>query len=144
MKKLCRRCQIEKDTTEFSVGRAICKACRSTEQSKIYGETYSTEERNARREYQKAYRESSNAEAIRFTKIKTAYGIDRDFYDYLIQSQNNSCAICKKPFTNTPHIDHGHTTGKVRGLLCGLCNIGIGTFFDNINLLQNAIEYLKR
>ena len=143
MKKLCRRCQIEKDTTEFSVGRAICKVCRCAEQKKEYGEVYSTEERNARREYQKAYREN-NAEAIRFTKIKTAYGIDRDFYDYLINSQNNSCAICKKTFTATPHIDHDHVTGKVRGLLCGLCNTGIGTFYDDITLLQNAIEYLKR
>jgi hypothetical protein len=40
------------------------------------------------------------------------------------------------------HVDHNHMTGKVRGLLCHHCNVGIGHFEDNIVLLSNAITYL--
>ena len=41
------------------------------------------------------------------------------------------------------HIDHDHKTGKVRDILCGLCNKGLGQFSDSIEKLQNAIKYLQ-
>ena len=53
------------------------------------------------------------------------------------------CHICGDPLT-TPHVDHCHTTGLVRGILCNNCNTGIGMFRDNPELLRAAIDYLQR
>ena len=66
----------------------------------------------------------------------------------LIQNHDGKCDICrsntsgykKKSF----NIDHDHKTGEVRGLLCHKCNLGLGNFNDNIELLNKAIAYLKK
>jgi len=71
------------------------------------------------------------------------YSLTNIELEKLIKSQDNKCAICKKPFITTPYIDHDHKTGKIRGLLCRECNGGIGMFKDNTTLLRNAIHYLK-
>lgn len=64
------------------------------------------------------------------------------------------CEICGTPFITErngeqkrnkwKHLDHNHKTGKIRGVLCGHCNSGLGMFRDNPELLQAAVEYLKR
>jgi len=74
---------------------------------------------------------------------KHKYGLTQEQYNDMILSQNNECAICKKPSHKTLHIDHDHTTGKVRGLLCSTCNTGIGFFNEDIDSLNNAVKYLK-
>ena len=74
---------------------------------------------------------------------KHKYGLTQEEYKDMILSQNNECAICKKPSHKTLHIDHDHKTGKVRGLLCSTCNTGIGFFNEDIDSLTNAVKYLK-
>ena len=58
-----------------------------------------------------------------------------------------TCQICGIEFgedkINKPHIDHSHETGVTRGLLCTRCNIGIGQFEDDPNMLRLAAEYLE-
>ncbi len=71
-------------------------------------------------------------------------------YSFYLQKQGGVCAICKKEETKiskygTRHklsYDHDHITGKFRGLLCSRCNIFLGYARDDIELLQNAKEYL--
>jgi len=80
-------------------------------------------------------------------KIKREYGITYEERQKILESQNNSCAICsKKEMTNTKKlaIDHSHVTSKVRGLLCHQCNLGIGNFSDSIEILKSAIQYLEK
>lgn len=63
----------------------------------------------------------------------------------MFQKQNNKCAICnddRNLFIKGLAVDHCHKTGKIRGLLCSKCNIGLGQFKDDINLLNKAIKYL--
>jgi len=60
-----------------------------------------------------------------------------------IQKQKNLCAICRKEFEITPHLDHRHETGQWRGALCRNCNLGIGFFKENKESLRRAITYLK-
>lgn len=83
----------------------------------------------------------------RRSKLKTTYGITLEQYYSMLKAQNNCCAICaaKKPGGRTKlfFIDHCHTTGKVRGLLCMRCNTGLGLFLDNPKFLSSAINYLK-
>jgi hypothetical protein len=81
--------------------------------------------------------------------IQKTYGISYEEYKELEKSQNGVCAICKNPDspnsrTDRLFVDHCHTTGEVRGLLCSKCNQGLGLFNDNQSLLTNAISYLNR
>ncbi len=72
------------------------------------------------------------------------YKISLDSYQELLNLQNGRCAICGTEINQkTCRIDHDHTTGKVRGLLCTSCNTGIGLFKDSSNIILNAAEYLK-
>jgi hypothetical protein len=69
----------------------------------------------------------------------------------LVDKQNNSCAICGISAEDIPHksfeynplvIDHDHTTGKIRGLLCPYCNTMLGMAKDSVDTLRKAINYL--
>lgn len=73
------------------------------------------------------------------------YNLTSDRLKKLKEIHNNHCAICDKPNRNNKSlvIDHNHATGKVRGLLCDLCNLGLGRFQDNPEMLTKAIEYLN-
>lgn len=81
----------------------------------------------------------------------TRYGLSLNEYNDLLLKQNNKCAICKEPETvkdsrtktiKSLSIDHDHATNKVRGLLCNMCNTGLGRFRDNIDLMTAATNYL--
>jgi hypothetical protein len=73
------------------------------------------------------------------------FGIDADWYSRQLSIQNNACAICKRK-TNGKRkfcIDHDHVDGRVRGLLCGKCNLLIGYSNDDVSILEASISYLK-
>lgn len=59
----------------------------------------------------------------------------------LVKAQGGICSICKK--TKPLCVDHRHDVNKFRGLLCRECNAGLGSFYDSVENLQGAIEYLK-
>ena len=80
----------------------------------------------------------------RRTRRKKMYGVSREDYDYMLIDQNNECAICRSPIGYESAVDHDHETGKVRGLLCGSCNKGLGFFKDNIDSLKAAAKYLEK
>jgi hypothetical protein len=78
--------------------------------------------------------------------IRRQYGITLNEYNEMLENQNYKCAICGNEDEVEGRrlaIDHCHTSGKVRGLLCGKCNRGLGLFYDNVELLNNAILYLN-
>ena len=70
------------------------------------------------------------------------------YYLAMFARQDGRCAICQSEvfveIDRSAQIDHCHATGKVRGILCKFCNLGLGTFKDNIASLERAIDYLKR
>lgn len=92
----------------------------------------------------------ANADYYMDIDLKRKYGITLEWYRNQLFKQNNVCAICKQPEKAVIRgkviampVDHCHKTGKARGLLCTKCNRGLGLFEDNVDFLNNAIEYLK-
>lgn len=80
----------------------------------------------------------------RYHMMHFKFGISKDQYDELVK-KFPICAICGNEFKrNEPHLDHCHTTMKIRGLLCGGCNVGLGMFKDNPEIIQEAIKYLTK
>jgi hypothetical protein len=82
-----------------------------------------------------------------FKSLLKKYGITEEEYNNRRKLQNNSCEICGDHEDNQPHgrlhVDHCHTTGLFRGLLCNTCNTGLGMFKDNTTVLFKAIEYIN-
>jgi hypothetical protein len=69
-----------------------------------------------------------------------------DEYEEFVAAHGEKCAICGtgqdvQGFRLA--IDHDHVTGKVRGLLCAKCNLGVGYFRDNPQLLEEGAKYLR-
>lgn len=66
----------------------------------------------------------------------------------LLKSQDGLCAMCSVDMATIPlreqHIDHNHSTGAVRGVLCGRCNRAVSSLGDNPTLLKQAVTYLSR
>ena len=132
MTKRCCTCKEIKEKSEFTKAASApdglawrCKACRKNE----YNYSGKEKERVYKRNIEK-------------------YGISLKEFEELNTIQGNVCAICKSVQTQERYsrlsIDHCHTTGQVRGLLCDLCNRGLGYFKDNVDALSNAIKYLQR
>jgi len=116
------------------------------------------EEKNRRRreryandpEYREKCLEASKNRSKRSrinTRLKSAFGIDIEDYEKMLEKQNGTCAICGATQADARkhrlHVDHCHDTGKVRGLLCSNCNMGLGKFQDDLQLLKNAVSYLE-
>lgn len=85
-------------------------------------------------------------EGYRRQGLKKSHGITIEEYDSMSEGQDNRCAICH---TDIPggrgrfHVDHNHTTRRIRGLLCSNCNLGIGHLQDSEIILESALAYLK-
>jgi hypothetical protein len=67
-----------------------------------------------------------------------------EIYRRMFEEQGGVCAICKREATGKRRfaIDHNHKNGKIRGLLCYRCNLGLGSFEDDPFLMARAIAYL--
>jgi hypothetical protein len=74
--------------------------------------------------------------------LRTEYGITLTQYETLLEKQGGGCAICGRK-EKCLCVDHDHATGRVRGLLCGSCNNGLGRFKDDPKRLRRAANYLE-
>lgn len=84
--------------------------------------------------------------ASRRKHVLKKYGMTHDDYAALLAKQGGGCASCGGPANRRGffHVDHCHQTGVVRGLLCHGCNLGLGAFKDDPQLLLAAADYLQR
>lgn len=74
--------------------------------------------------------------------LQSKYKISSSDFDAMVASQGGHCAMCEA--TERLHVDHCHSTGVVRGVLCVSCNRGLGYFKDDPEVLRRAIAYLER
>lgn len=125
--------------------------------SKIWEQANKEKRANYQRDWASANPEKIKAYALKYyyanpTKSATKrekqklrqWGLTIEQYEELLKRQNGVCAICNKACSSGRKlaIDHDHKTGRIRGLLCSNCNLGLGKFFDNKELLRKAISYL--
>jgi len=130
--KTCYACKETKPLTEFFRSNKIFyqKECKSCNRERKYN-WYKTEI---------GKKSSAN------TKLKRRFGLTLEQYEEMYKGQNNSCAICGSETSGNNHrlaVDHCHTTNKIRGLLCKMCNVGLGNFVDSPQRLRKAAEYLE-
>ena len=161
---VCRRCGLEKP--HYPSNKYRCKDCASetpsqskeknAERGRAYRDKVSIEKRreyhkewSARnadkvRAYRKANRERDR-KSLRVWTLKNRYGLTPEEFDALLQAQGNACAICKVEASGVRawHVDHCHTTEKVRGILCTKCNPMLGFARDDVEILKSAIRYLE-
>lgn len=78
-------------------------------------------------------------------QLMTAYGITKEEKEEMVRMQGNRCALCGVKFSDSKEInvDHCHTNGGIRGILCRHCNVGLGHFKDSPKLLRRAIKYIN-
>ena len=138
--KTCKYCGIESDNF-YSYNKSKCKSCILE---------YNRARNAADPEYRIRENKRNNARLTSGQKrayhLKNAYGITPEKYDEMLAAQGGVCAICKSEDTKHKsdkfNIDHNHTTGEVRGLLCGSCNTALGLFGDSVDTLMSAAAYL--
>ena len=128
--KICSTCKIEKPFDEFYVREDSkdgynkkCKSCKKDYDNKRY-----------------------SPEVVWAKALKRKYGIDSSTYYKMLEEQDFVCAACScsQETDKKLCVDHCHTTGKVRGLLCDRCNQALGLLKDNPETLSNLITYLAR
>ena len=108
-----------------------------------YQKTHVKERVAANRKWRQANLELSS-KMHRANWLKRRYGISADEWELIFSAQGNRCAICKSetPGKQNWHVDHCHDTGRVRGILCHMCNILLGSAVDDCDNLRSAIAYL--
>lgn len=156
--KKCSRCKMMKSIDQFwkdrsttSGYRSFCKSCKTDRSD--YHKEWQQRKKLANPDYFKE-RELARDPAIRRisnrkSALKTKYGITLEDFDHMLMEQDNKCAICKKRevFNESGKelaVDHDHVTGRVRGLLCQVCNQALGMFGDSQEVLESAIAYLAK
>ena len=123
-----------------------CKPCYNSYMRK-YNKKNSTKNRERNRLYK-----LKNKSIYENSKLKHSYGITLEQRQVMEEQQEGLCAICNSSETRIHNkskrkqklsIDHCHTTGKIRGLLCSRCNLVLGQVEDSPSLLSKMILYLK-
>ena len=137
--KTCKYCGYEGNNF-YSYNKVKCKDCvREYNRKRMEDPDLQLKEK-----YRGRYRRSSGER--RAYDMKSKYGITPEQYEEMLAAQGGVCAICKKgdpkhKSDNWP-IDHNHSTGEVRGLLCSPCNTLIGLAQEDVDILMSAAAYL--
>jgi len=139
-RKLCSRCKEHKNLSEYSPApkkafgvESWCKVCVASHKHASYD-----------------YRKMKDAQ------LRVAYGINLEDYERMLEGQSGVCACCGKPETNNAgrskrtinripmlHVDHCHTTGRVRGLLCSACNQALGLLEEKPERVKSLLQYIE-
>ena len=84
----------------------------------------------------------------KFRRARDRFGLTLEQYELLLRQSGGVCPICREKFEEKtlgkrqPVLDHCHTTGKVRGFVCRMCNIAIGGLRDDPVIVQRVLEWL--
>ena len=147
--KACKKCGKIKPLEQFHQRSSArdgrqpeCAACATA-----YALKWNQEHPEYHRQKANEYR-LRHPEKVADAHLRWRLGTPRGTYAKMLVAQEGKCAICgtTDPGARTKrfHVDHCHTTNQLRDLLCNTCNVGLGAFRDNPDLLINAAEYLRK
>jgi hypothetical protein len=168
-RKLCPKCHTEKPPTEFPINKrnrdglgGWCLSCERLKASVYYN--LNSQRTNIDRASSKTcsicniqkigkdfYNNDRNLDGLgtwckrcqRNKGISYRYDILPEQYESMVTSQGGVCAICKRVTENFLHVDHCHSTKRIRGLLCINCNLGLGAAKDSLLTLESFVRYLE-
>ena len=144
--KTCRKCGDTKPISDFYVKSANSRQGRDYSAS-LAG--YSGNCKSCDKQYAAEHRKRRGPEHALYMKdldLRRKYGFGIERFNEMFAAQNGCCAICGRhqtEFVKGLAVDHDHSTGAIRQLLCPNCNVGLGAFRDNVVLLAEAIKYLE-
>jgi len=144
--RVCRKCKRTLHVSHFYKSTRTkdgldthCKDCQ-----KSYVVAWQRKNKDKFNNYQREWRDANKertAEIAKYSRIFRKYGITREEYDSLMEQTH--CTICNADLADRkPALDHCHTTGAIRGVLCNQCNVGLGFFQDSPEILKKAADYL--
>ena len=133
--KTCKKCNTEKLVIDFYKDKnskdgttSECKECRKSAERSYYHKHID----QRRILYKNRRLSKTNGEKLTL-----------DRYQTMLSTQDNKCGICSTNM-ETPYVDHNHSTGNIRMLLCHHCNCLLGNAKENINILESAIQYIQK
>lgn len=125
----------------------ICSTCGKVKPLSDYArykrrkDGHSTRCKTCDNEVARVYRSSDSRKS---TLMVREYGITLEQHKSMYIDQNGRCALCGEPVPyDMVNTDHDHKTGKIRGILCRKCNMGLGLLGDNVEGLKTALRYLE-
>lgn len=166
--KICIKCGVSKPRSDFPLQygreRARCKPChtadamdwthRNREKRRQYAREWAARNQHRLKRYPKKklsemppeYR-ARKAEYSKRRHLERKYGITPEIWQEMYDGQGGVCALCQIPGRTGKHgklaVDHCHSTGRVRGLLCAPCNVAVGILGDSPERLERVLAYLR-
>lgn len=149
--RTCTKCGESKSKTDFYKDskskdgfKFWCKVCSNSATKE-----WENKNKEKRREIKKRWRQNNRSlskKIHRNSALKFKYGITQTEYEEILSHQGGVCACCSRFPDNKRNlgVDHDHSSGEIRGLLCDHCNVGIGRLGDCEEGVFAALAYLKR
>lgn len=123
---------------------SICGPTRVRIRGKRHGVECATVRRRHLNEYRDTHPEVAHPAPSRADRLKIYYGLTLERFDEMVVEQDGACAICGEVPEYVLNVDHDHSTGAVRGLLCRPCNLGIGHLREDPRILRSSLAYLRK
>lgn len=147
--RVCTMCNEYKPWSEFWSSYGKCKPCNR----KYSREYYLADHERLRQRMNNSYHERKEREPEAFKqtqrkrRLKELYGLSAEQYDAMLEAQGGLCAICNEPPSEShPRlaVDHNHSTGAVRSLLCNNCNSAVGLVKESAERAKRIAEYITK
>lgn len=153
----CKECRIETNKKSYDLNRdkRIETSTRWKEKNRERANAWERADRAKNpekyREREKKYKKRNWAKLSVHESLRKL-GLTNEQFILMNEKQQKKCAICGREERRIGRggeiarlaIDHCHISGKIRGLLCHACNVALGSFEDNIEIIKSAIQYLEK
>jgi hypothetical protein len=150
--KRCSSCKTEKPLSQFSRNKVyhdgLARTCKPCNNARSAAYEQANKQALNVKQMERYYRDPDR---YADRDLRKRFGVPLGWYAETLAAQDGRCAICGTTEPGGPakrtrrfHVDHCHTTGQVRALLCDGCNNGLGRFHDNPDVLRLAADYIVK